>query len=522
MTGKLIVGIYALAALSQLFCSSALASSSQYVIQVGVFTSEANVARLGHRLGAQGFPNTIQQTTLQDGRTAYQLLVGPYSGRKESVQVREQLKSFRIHGFIRLHTPRSETPHPPVPPPAISAEPSVPETQQQAMDSSDTPDDGADADSPWELAGHVALEGRYFPHGSTDSRQATTDVSMVLQPEFYYAWNGDKESVTFTPFVRIDHQDRERSHHDIRELMYQKASYDWELKAGIGKVFWGVTESQHLVDIINQTDLVENPDGEDKLGQPMVDLTLITDNGTFDLFVLPRFRERTFPGTAGRLRTTPYIDSSQPLYESSRRNHHTDFALRWSKSIDYWDIGLSHFNGTSREPRLILATDGSGNPALIPYYDIIRQTGVDIQATRDAWLWKLELIRRQGQLDTYTALTGGFEYTFYGVLDSQADIGAIVEYLYDDRNEGAATPFEDDIMLGARLALNDVQSTELLLGTIVDLDSSAYSISIEASRRIGNNMKLSIEGRSYSHMGNPMYQNLQNDDYLQVELARYF
>ena len=67
-------------------------------------------------------------------------------------------------------------------------------------------------------------------------------------------------------------------------------------------MFWGVTELRHLVDIINQTDLVENLDGEQKLGQPMVQLTLLKDWGTLDFFAMPYFRERTFTGPDGRPR----------------------------------------------------------------------------------------------------------------------------------------------------------------------------------------------------------------------------
>lgn len=526
-----IIRLCLLAASALCYIPGVSAEPGQYVIQVGVFASETNASRLGQRLESQGFHNTIQRMLLEDERTAYKLLVGPYTSRKQAKQVREALKNIRVVGFVRMFEAAATevvNPTSPSPEDTVSGEtetgsmPATPVLQEQAAEVA--PDDSVDADSTsaWEISGHVALEGRYFNHASSDPLQPSTHLSLTLQPEFYYAWDGDRESITITPYLRVDHQDSQRTHHDIRELLYQKANHDWELKAGISKVFWGVTESQHLVDIINQTDMVENPDGEDKLGQPMVNLSLITDNGTFGLFVLPYFRERTFPGIHGRLRTTPYIDTDQPLYESSRKNHHTDYALRWSKSIDYWDIGLSHFDGTSREPRMVAGTDGAGNPVLRPYYDIIQQTGIDVQATRDAWLWKLELIRRQGQLDTYTALTGGVEYTFYGISGSQADLGAIAEYLYDDRKEGAATLLEDDIMLGARLTMNDVQSTELLLGTIIDLDSSAYSISVEASRRIGSNMKLSIEGRSYSNLGNSMYQGIQNDDYLQIELARYF
>ena len=99
--------------------------------------------------------------------------------------------------------------------------------------------------------------------------------------------------------------DSERTHFDIRELFGLWVFERWELGVGIRKVFWGVTESQHLVDIINQTDLVDSIDGEEKLGQPMVNVSIPHEWGTVDLFILPYFRERTFPGRDG----TPQVES---------------------------------------------------------------------------------------------------------------------------------------------------------------------------------------------------------------------
>jgi hypothetical protein len=301
-------------------------------------------------------------------------------------------------------------------------------------------------------------------------------------------------------------------------LTWLKAADEWELRIGIRKVFWGVTESQHLVDIINQTDAVENPDGEDKLGQPMINLALIKDWGTLDLFILTSFRERTFPGPEGRLRTHPRVDTDQALYESSREERHIDVALRWSHFIGDWDVGLSHFKGTSRDPSLILSSG-----VLIPLYEQIQQTGVDLQATKGGWLWKLEAIHRHGQGETYNASTTGFEYSFYGVFETTADLGLVVEYLYDDRNQAATSPFQNDTMLGLRYVLNDEQSTEALLGAITDLDNHALAYSLEASRRIASNWKLNIESRFYQDIpaNDPLYAFSQ-DDYLQIDLGYYF
>ncbi len=375
-----------------------------------------------------------------------------------------------------------------------------------------------------EWSGYLGAEARIFLDDPTDPRQQGNTLSFVAQPEYYTEWDDGNQSLLFIPFARIDQHDTERSHADIRELVWLKAADTWEVHIGIGKVYWGVTESQHLVDIINQTDLVESPDGEEKLGQPMINLSLIRDLGIFDLFVLPGFRERTFPGIKGRLRSVPRIDADDALYESSRKNRHVDWALRWSHTLGDWDIGLSWFDGTSREPRFIPTIKPDGESVLVPFYDQIQQAGLDIQATKEGWLWKLEAINRRGMGETYNALTGGFEYTVVGIASTQADLGLISEYLYDDRDEQALSLFQNDLMLGTRLTLNDEQSTEFLLGLITDLDdSSERSWFIEASRRLGDRWKLNIEARVLS-LQDPLnpFHALAKDDFIQLELLRYF
>ncbi|NOZ54219.1 MAG: hypothetical protein GXP08_14000 [Gammaproteobacteria bacterium] len=372
-----------------------------------------------------------------------------------------------------------------------------------------------------EWSGNVAVEVRSFAHTPSFSDQHDDYLSISAQPEYFFEWDNGKQSFLFIPFVRIDQHDKERTHADIRELAWIKASDVWELRAGIRKVFWGVTESQHLVDIINQTDAIENIDRENKLGQTMINLALIQDWGTLDFFVLPGFRERTFAGREGRLRTQPPVDTDNTVYEASNKNKHTDLAIRWSHFIGDWDVGISHFYGTSRDPRFTINTDRS---AIIPNYDIINQTGLSLQTVVNDWLWKLEMISRNGHENHYTALTGGFEYTLVGIINTQADLGIISEYLYDNRDEAATTPFQNDIMLGARFTLNDVQSTEILAGLIFDIDNNGHLFNLEASRRLGDAWKLNLEIRTFSNinsLNDPLYSS-RNDDHLQIELAWYF
>ena len=375
----------------------------------------------------------------------------------------------------------------------------------------------------FEMTATLGAEMRAFAHGPWSAEQHGHNLSLSLEAELVHEWDGGRQVLAFVPFIRLDQGDGERSHADIRELTWVKAADAWELRLGIRKVFWGVAESNHLVDIINQTDLVENLDGEQKLGQPMANLALIGDWGTLDLFVLPYFRERTFPGASGRLRAPLPVATEDARYESDDEQRHIDYALRWSHSLGDYDIGLSHFVGTGREPTLTPGLDPNGDPALLPLYRQIRQTGIDLQATKGSWLWKFEAIRRSGQGDAFAAWVGGVEYTYFGVFDSAADLGVLAEYSRDERGARATTPFQDDVFVGFRLAMNDVQSSEVLAGVAVDRDTRSRFLNLEASRRLGENGKISLEARFFTHTEpGELLHGLRDDDLLQLELLRYF
>ena len=126
----------------------------------------------------------------------------------------------------------------------------------------------------FKLTGSIATESRVFWEHARFAGQHGVNGSFSAQPEFYYETENERDSVLFTPFIRIDQGDSRRTHVDIRELTWVRAADTWEFRAGIRRVFWGVAESNHLVDVINQTDLIENIDTEDKLGQPMLNLAL--------------------------------------------------------------------------------------------------------------------------------------------------------------------------------------------------------------------------------------------------------
>jgi len=378
------------------------------------------------------------------------------------------------------------------------------------------------AEGNW--SGWVSGEYRYFTNDPLEPQQEIHYWSLAAQPEYYREWDGGDTSFTFTPFGRWDAQDDERSHADIRELNGYWNQDEWQWVVGISRVFWGVTESVHLIDIVNQTDTLEGVDGEEKLGQPMIHATWIQDWGDLDLFALIGFRERMYAGEKGRIRSPLIVDTDNPVYESSQENKHIDFAARWGKSFDAWDLGLSYFYGTSRDPRLEPGLNEDGEPVLIPYYDLINQVGLDAQVFLGDWTWKLEALNQRRKDEMYLAAVGGFEYTFVGIFNSNVDLGALSEYMYDSRGNTAPTPFERDIFIGFRLSPNDAQSTEFLAGVVYDLQGDGEVYRIEASRRFFDSWKVSFEAQTYSGIDqrDPLLYPVRDDDFLQLDIAWYF
>ncbi|HEY7772302.1 MAG TPA: hypothetical protein VIC26_03920 [Marinagarivorans sp.] len=385
--------------------------------------------------------------------------------------------------------------------------------------------------SAWaiELRGSAGAELRYF------TEYQKTQASAFGELELYWQSENSNNSITAKAFARGDDTDDERSHADIRELVWLYYADTWEVRAGISKVFWGVTESAHRVDIVNQTDAVESPDGEEKLGQPMLQFTRIHDWGTLNAFILPYFRERTLDGPDSYLGMPAPVALDDAQYQSSAEQAHIDWALRYKHSIDIWDVGLSYFAGTDREPLLIPALGAEGEPVLVPYYTQIHQAGIDVQATVGSWLWKLEAIHqstRDNGLDAtlravtedFSALTTGFEYTLIGVAGSQADLGLLGEYHHNSAANNALDPLQNDLFIGARLTLNDIQNTSLLVGLIQDLDYSSSQLGfIEASRRFGDNWVLTLDGRLYASDANQdPIQAVRKGDHMTLNAAYYF
>jgi hypothetical protein len=376
-----------------------------------------------------------------------------------------------------------------------------------------------------ELSGEVALETRLFPRAPLYAGQSNARFSPSVRftPEFVYEWKNGIWRLAAIGFIRIDANDSRRTHADLREFGLLYLGNSVTAFAGFGKVFWGVTEVHHLVDIVNQTDAVEDVDNEDKLGQPMLNVTLEGGWGYMDVFYLPMFRERTYPAANARLRGLLPI-SDDPSYQSEAGRFHQDFAFRWYRPFGAFDVGASFFRGTSREPRFVVVADAGGSPYLKPHYDLIDQFGIDAQWTGSATLLKLEAITRGGHGDRFFAATGGLEYTLYQLFGGSSDVGLLAEFMLDGRGVGAPpTVFDNDVFFGFRWALNDVHDTAILGGPVIDYKTGEIVALLEAERRLGAGWRFEFEARLFANTTpGAVASGLRRDGFVTLRLSRFF
>ncbi len=371
----------------------------------------------------------------------------------------------------------------------------------------------------YDFSAELSTDHTYYIEEGLYTNQQRYFASIAFEPEFSMDWNDGNERLVGNLFGRLNTHDENRTHWDIRELYYQLLQNNWELSIGLKEIYWGTTESIHLVNVINQTDFVESFDGEKKLGQPMVHFTYLANFGNFDLFAMPYHRQRTFPDEEGRFRFPLVIEDNDIIYESGAEEYRLDWAVRWSHSFGVFDVGVSHFWGNNREP--LFTIDNVGK--LRQFYEVMHQTGIDGQATINSWLLKLEATRRETTSDTFIAFDAGFEYTFGNVNGKGLDIGVLTEYLYDDRGNRTTTGFQNDLFFGSRIALNDNEDTSILLGGIVDLENSGKLYSIEAERRFFNNWKANLEVRALSDFDQTeLFYAFRQDTFIKLTLGYFF
>jgi len=376
-----------------------------------------------------------------------------------------------------------------------------------------------------EWTGRLALMYEYFPDVGIDARPLVRDLTLAFDPEYYGEWDGGDVSVVFHPHIRLTDPQSDEMHLDFREAYWMRRGEAWDLRIGFIQESWGVVESKRVGDPINQKEQVQPvPLGREKLGQPAFHFTWYPKRGKLDLYYLPVHRRLRYPTKDTRPTVGLDIKNNWQDYEADWEEWAPSFAARYSRNFGNIDLALWTYAGTGRQPlpvpalpvpglgelRLpgLTALGGGGNIPVealdladrfgfkvIPFYQQVWESGVELQYTGQKHIWKYEAKYRWGTEESSFATSAGWEWTKYGLFGSKADVRVLAEYHFEHREKGSFAFFNNDLFAAARLAFNDAKDTNILLGSYYDVEIGTTMAVFTFQRSIRSDLVFKLNGR---------------------------
>ena len=213
----------------------------------------------------------------------------------------------------------------------------------------------------WEFSGQLTGGTRFYLDANPYSPLLLSSVPGLNSSQWFPYVSGEaklthtsadgRQRLTFEVNGRYDFRNG-RGQGDIPEANYYYNAGSWSILAGIHKVFWGVAESEHLVNVINTIQYNGDPFADERLGQPMLNLNFTGDMGTLALYGLLGFREVDFGPAADRLPVGRFVKEDVAQFEDGNARHFA-FAGRYSNTVNMHkgslDYAVSYFHGTSRD-----------------------------------------------------------------------------------------------------------------------------------------------------------------------------
>ena len=371
------------------------------------------------------------------------------------------------------------------------------------------------------VRGSVGAELRIYPDRPLFADQDQSDA----QPSAYATLNAsaDVGRVRFDMelFGRIAPDAEREASGDVREAFLWLQQGKADLKLGVLSETWGVLEAWNPVDVINQRDLVEDFQGDVKLGQPGALMTLELDKATLSFFATAVARERRFARGGDRFRILPasIIDDD---FEDGQWA--PSGAIRAKIPVGSLNLGVSQFLGTAREPALSPVIGPTGLEGFRAFYGRISQTSLDLDYVVGDSVLKTELIHQRGDSGAFWGGGIGIETNFNGFAGGLGDLTLYAEAYADSRPDDAPlTPFQRDLFMGARYAFNDTGGTLLELRHTYDLEWRSNLVEVRAQHRLFDDTMLSLNFlKTFNASRDPALFLLRQDTQFRIQLARYF
>lgn len=328
-------------------------------------------------------------------------------------------------------------------------------------------------DSTWDLS----VGDRYFFSEAVEPfvpQGEDYQNSSYISGEISADWAHNNFSFETHFYGNWDSKDESRRYTNIQQALLRYSRGNFSVSGGVDTFYWGVSETINILNTVNQSDLRKSIDGKEKFGQSHVSFSYASGVHSVKVFYLPTFNKLEFPY---RPATKVPVEPDKAVCESGACDGSS--GLRWDVALDTGDLAFSFFRGTRRDPILIPSPELLGT--LIPNYVNTQYAAMDGVYFLAGTILKAEY-KYGDEIDkSFYAYNIGIEYPTYpnSTIINSANI--VLEHTKDSRDQLAESIGQNDVFIGGRFMLGDLDQTYIrtVVGFDLDHKSKFYDLSFE-------------------------------------------
>ncbi len=242
-----------------------------------------------------------------------------------------------------------------------------------------------------------------------------------------------------------DTEDKNKDYFKPNELYIQKEFENFNIKVGRDIKYWGALELTNITDIYNDKNVdLDMYDKEKKLGTNGLTVNYFFDNEDEIVTII------------------------------SSKNDNISKYIKYSSSLDLLD-GIDVAFAIKKDEKI---------ENYLTYNTMIIDDNI----------FKLEYINTKllkDSLDSFYEFGLGYEKSFYRVY-GKSDIDLFLEYYKSDKIAQNSLIFQNDIFFGLKFDLNDVDSSEIIIAGIKDIDEDEFTYQVEFNRRFFDTIKTKL------------------------------
>lgn len=399
----------------------------------------------------------------------------------------------------------------------------------------------------------VTLEVRQFEDdGEKDTFENQRSIKVHLEGE--KDW--EKLESKFAVNGRYDDQDSSRN------VIWSGDSYlkypfsqTFFVSAGLKVFNYSYMEAFHPLDGMNAQIIDISVLNSEKMGEPFIELHTYLWKGDFKLILTPYPMRPVLPGAESRLNLPQDFNRGVWIGQDGEEPDVSDhFILSFERTIDTLDLQVVTSKGMDRSRLLIGTLDYSyfgespfpnDNDLYTPYYYERYLSGINGVYNFDSFQLKGSLAHTyylsDGEVlvaesesefylvspDDYTAFAIGAEKPVSH--NNGLDSTFYIEYqnILVDEESKKNFPIQNDLFLAWRLSFNDINSKEVAVSTVFDLESSEPSglVGFSYSQRLWESWKAEVDLISYFIPDDEPLSGLgffRDKDNISVKIQKYF